>query len=492
MEKEKSETEQEIRADVVIAGTGAAGLFAALHFPKEKKVVMITKSDAESSDSFLAQGGICVLRDESDYESYFEDTMRAGHYENRRESVDIMIRSSAEVIRELIGFGVEFEKKTGGSKTEAGENNFLDEYAFTREGAHSACRILFHEDVTGREITGKLLAQVRRRPNVTILEHVTMTDILEEHAALPASVRGTTAMQQTVRCGGITAEDAKGGRIRISAPCTILATGGIGGLYEHSTNYPHLTGDALRIAQRHGIRLEHLDYVQFHPTTLYSRKPGRRFLISESVRGEGAILLDKNGERFVDELLPRDVVTAAIREQMKKDGTDHVWLSMERISRETILRHFPNIYRHCLEEGYDVTKEWIPVVPAQHYFMGGIWVDKNSETSMPGLFAAGETSCNGVHGANRLASNSLLESLVFARRAAEKINKNEQKPEESYEWNYNDTAGGSSDSGSTAGRYIQRGREYQRSYERSRAGRGRADLQAGGNSGRIGCVSQSV
>ena len=161
--------------------------------------------------------------------------------------------------------------------------------------------------------------------------------------------------------------------------------------------------------------------MQIHPTTLYSTKPGRRFLISESVRGEGAILLDKNKERFVNELLPRDVVTKEIRRQMKKDGTDHVWLSMERIDKDTILKHFPNIYHHCLEEGYDVTKECIPVVPAQHYFMGGIWVDSDSKTSMDHLYAVGETSCNGVHGANRLASNSLLESLVFAKRAARKI-----------------------------------------------------------------------
>ena len=161
--------------------------------------------------------------------------------------------------------------------------------------------------------------------------------------------------------------------------------------------------------------------MQIHPTTLYSKKPGRRFLISESVRGEGAVLLDKNGERFTDELQPRDVVTAAIRRQMEKDGTDHVWLSMKTIDKDTIMKHFPNIYEHCLEEGYDVTKDWIPVVPAQHYFMGGIWVDSDSRTSMKRLFAAGETSCNGVHGANRLASNSLLESLVFAKRAARKI-----------------------------------------------------------------------
>lgn len=427
---EEMETEREMQEDVVIVGTGAAGLFAALNLPRDRKILIITKKDAESSDSFLAQGGICVLRDQTDYESYFEDTMRAGHYENRKESVDIMIRSSREIIRELIGYGVKFERRDSGTEQDApeaqekpekpdkqeteGQENFLDDYAFTREGAHSRPRILFHEDVTGKEITSKLLAQVRSLENVRIMEYTTMTDIIVEETDVQMGENG-------VQCAGIIAEDARGNILKIRAPYTILASGGIGGLYEHSTNYPHLTGDALRIAEKHGIRLEHLDYVQIHPTTLYSKKPGRRFLISESVRGEGAILLDKNGKRFTDELQPRDVVTAAIREQMEKDGTDHVWLSMERIDKNTILNHFPNIYEHCLEEGYDVTKEWIPVVPAQHYFMGGIWVDSDSQTSMEHLFAAGETSCNGVHGANRLASNSLLESLVFAQRAAQKI-----------------------------------------------------------------------
>ena len=427
---EEMETEREMQEDVVIVGTGAAGLFAALNLPRDRKILIITKKDVESSDSFLAQGGICVLKDESDYESYFEDTMRAGHYENRKESVDIMIRSSREIIRELIGYGVKFERRESGREQDApeaqekpekpdkqeteGQENFLDDYAFTREGAHSRPRILFHEDVTGKEITSKLLAQVRSLENVRIMEYTTMTDIIVEETDVQTGENG-------MQCAGIIAEDAQGNVLKIYAPYTILASGGIGGLYEHSTNYPHLTGDALRIAEKHGIRLEHLDYVQIHPTTLYSKKPGRRFLISESVRGEGAILLDKNGKRFTDELQPRDVVTAAIREQMEKDGTDHVWLSMERIDKDTILNHFPNIYEHCLEEGYDVTKEWIPVVPAQHYFMGGIWVDSDSQTSMEHLFAAGETSCNGVHGANRLASNSLLESLVFAKRAAQKI-----------------------------------------------------------------------
>lgn len=380
------------KTDVVIAGTGVGGLFTALNLPRDTQIVMITKSDLESSDSFLAQGGICVMRDEEDYDGYFEDTMRAGHYENRKESVDIMLRGSREVIDALVGYGVEFARENG-------------EFLYTREGAHSRPRILFHEDITGEEITGKLLARVRECPNITLCEYTAMTDLIEEDGM----------------CRGITVRTEEDEKFSILAQNTVLATGGIGGRYQHSTNFSHLTGDALDIAKRHHIRMENLDYVQFHPTTLYSKKPGRRFLISESVRGEGAVLYNKKKERFVNELLPRDVVTEAIHRQMKEDGTDYVWLSMEYMEKETILKHFPHIYKHCLEEGYDVTCECIPVVPAQHYFMGGIWVDSDSRTSMKGLYAVGETSCNGVHGANRLASNSLLESLVFAKRAAEKI-----------------------------------------------------------------------
>lgn len=379
------------QTDIVIVGTGVSGLFSALNLPSDKRILLITKSDLESSDSFLAQGGICVQRDDEDFDSYFEDTMRAGHYENRRQSVAIMIENSRQIIRDLVGFGVEFEQQNG-------------EFLYTREGAHSKPRILFHQDTTGKEITSKLLMQVKQRKNITLYEYTTMKDILVKD--------GT--------CEGILAEQ-NGRLFEIYAAYTILASGGIGGTYTNSTNFPHLTGDAIAIAKKHGIRLEHLDYVQIHPTTLYSQKRGRRFLISESVRGEGAFLYDKKGQRFVDELCPRDVVTAAIYKQMEQDHTEHVWLSMEHIPKETILKHFPNIYRHCLEEGYNVLRDWIPVVPAQHYFMGGIWVDSHSKTSMERLYAVGETSCNGVHGANRLASNSLLESLVFAKRAAKQI-----------------------------------------------------------------------
>lgn len=389
-------TVRNMKADVVIVGCGVSGLYCALNLPSDKKIMMVTKSVAEESDSFLAQGGICVLHDENDYDAFFEDTMRAGHYENNKQSVDIMIRSSRAVIDDLVKYGTRFERDG-------------EEFAYTREGAHSRPRILFHEDETGKEITSHLLAEVRTRENIELIENFTMVDLIFKDNT----------------CGGIIGFDRDGECISINADYTVLATGGIGGLYKHSTNFPHLTGDALALSVKYGIKLLHIDYIQIHPTTLYSKtKNGRDFLISESVRGEGAILLNSKGERFVNELLPRDVVANAIFDEMKKEGTEHVWLSLAPIPNEEIKNHFPNICQRCLEEGYDVTKEPIPVVPAQHYLMGGIDVNEYSKTSANRLYAVGETACNGVHGRNRLASNSLLESLVFAKRAAGDIMSN--------------------------------------------------------------------
>lgn len=396
---------QNYKTDILIVGTGASGLFAALHCPSDKNILMITKDAVENSDSFLAQGGICVLRDENDYNSFMEDTLKAGHYENRRESVDIMIRSSREVINELISYGVDFARQENG------------ELNYTREGCHSKARILFHEDITGKEITRNLLKAVQKLPNVHILEYVTMLDLIE----------------QDNTCFGILAKDKNDEYLTIEADNTILASGGIGGLYEHSTNYPHLTGDAIAIALRHNIKLENPDYVQIHPTSLYTNKPGRSFLISESVRGEGAKLYGKDGKRFANEVLPRDLMTAEIKKQMAKDNMPYVWLDMTVLGKDVILNHFPHIYEKCLEEGFDVTKQWIPIVPAQHYYMGGIHVDKYSKTTMNNLYAVGETSCNGVHGANRLASNSLLEGLVFAKRAVNKIHDDENAQHKKYD-----------------------------------------------------------
>ena len=380
-----------MNTDILIVGSGCSGLYCALQLPRNIKITIITKSDVELSDSYLAQGGMCMLKEEGDYDSYFQDTMRAGHYENDTTSVDIMIRSSRDVVDDLIECGVDFQRDEQGR------------LAYTREGGHSKNRIVFHKDITGREITSKLLDKVRRLSNVEIYEHTALLDIVSSgNACLGAVIRTQEGKTEVV-----------------SARYTVLATGGIGGLFKRSTNYRHLTGDAVAIAIKHGVKLKNIDYIQIHPTTLYSpHSSDRSFLISESVRGEGAKLYDKNMKRFVNELLPRDQLTAAIYEQMRKDGTEHVWEDLRTIPIEELKSHFPNIVAHCSKMGYDVTKECIPVVPAQHYFMGGIKVDYNSKTSMDRLYAIGETACNGVHGKNRLASNSLLESLVFAKRAA--------------------------------------------------------------------------
>ena len=393
-----------MKTDVLVAGCGCSGLYLALNLPKEKQILIVTKSDAESNDSYLAQGGMCVLTNEDDYEAYFEDTMAAGHYENDRKSVEIMIRSSQDVLKDLMGWGADFKKDADG--------NLL----YTREGAHSAKRIVFHEDVTGKEITSHLLEEVRKRDNITMMEYTTLVDIISRDGVCYG---GVLRMQD--------------GRIeKVEAEQVVLATGGVGGVYRHSTNFRHLTGDGIAIAIKHGVELKDITYVQIHPTTFYTKeKEQRSFLISESVRGEGAKLYDKHGKRFVNELLPRDLLTAEIRKQMEKDGTDYVWEDLREIPMEELDSHFPNIIEHCRQMGYDVHKECIPVVPAQHYFMGGIKVNHESKTSMEGLYAVGETACNGVHGKNRLASNSLLESLVFAKRAAADITSRKDRIEES-------------------------------------------------------------
>lgn len=383
-----------MKTNVLIVGSGCSGLYTALNLPQGLQITIITKDTLENSDSFLAQGGICMLKDDSDYESFFEDTLRAGHYENDKVSVDLMIKSSPDVIEDLLDFGVDFQRDENGN------------LVFTREGAHSDKRILFYQDTTGKEITSRLLAAVKKRPNITLMEHTCLLDILEEDN----------------RCYGGVVRLENGDLEKITADVTVLASGGVGGLYKNSTNFKHLTGDALAISLKHDIELKDMSYVQIHPTTLYQENPKERlFLISESVRGEGALLYDKNMNRFADELQPRDVVAQAILKQMEKDGTDHVWEDLRTISKKELEEHFPNILAHCREAGYDPFTECIPVVPAQHYFMGGIKVNHHSKTTMDALYAVGETACNGVHGQNRLASNSLLESLVFAKRAAKDL-----------------------------------------------------------------------
>lgn len=379
-----------IETDVVIVGSGVAGLFAGLCLPRDKDILIITKEDLKECDSYLAQGGVCVLKDIDDFNCYFEDTMKAGHYENNPESVRVMIESSTDVISTLIDLGVHFDTATDG------------DYDYTREGAHRRNRILHHKDETGKEITATLLGIAKSRENITLVTQTTMIDFIEKNNT----------------CQGIVCEDEYGEMGAILARDIILATGGIGGLFLNSTNFPHITGDSFALALMHNVALKDMNYIQIHPTTLYSKKSGMRFLISESVRGEGAILLNENGERFTDELQPRDVVTNAIVKEMEKFGTDHVYLTLPSMSSAEAQKRFPNIFEACMEEGYDITKDKVPVTPAQHYMMGGVETDINGKTSMEHLYAVGETACNGVHGRNRLASNSLLESLVFAKRAA--------------------------------------------------------------------------
>lgn len=390
-----------IKTDVVIVGSGVAGLFAALCLPRDKDILVITKEDLKECDSYLAQGGVCVLKDINDFNCYFEDTMKAGHYENNPESVRVMIESSTDVISTLVDLGVKFDTDGDG------------DFDYTREGAHRRNRILHHKDETGKEITATLLRIAKKRENITFVTQTTMIDFIEKDNI----------------CQGIVCEDEYGEMGAIIAKDVILATGGIGGLFLNSTNYPHITGDSFALALKHGVELQDMNYIQIHPTTLYSKKKGRRFLISESVRGEGAVLLNEKGERFTDELQPRDVVTNAIVDEMAKFGTDHVYLTLPTMSSEEAAKRFPNIYEACMDEGYDITKDRVPVTPAQHYMMGGVKTDINGKTSMEHLYAVGETACNGVHGKNRLASNSLLESLVFSKRAAMLIAKDaEDKP----------------------------------------------------------------
>lgn len=393
-----------IKTDTVIVGSGIAGLFAALCLPSNMDVLVITKENLRDCDSSLAQGGICVQRDINDFNSFFEDTMKAGHHENNPDAVRVMIESSREVIDTLVGLGVDFDTDHKG------------EFDYTREGAHRENRILHHKDETGKEITATLVSIARKRRNITFVTQTTMIDFIAKDNI----------------CYGIVCEDEFDEMGAILAKNIILATGGIGGLFKNSTNFAHITGDSFALSLKHNVELQDMNYIQIHPTTLYSKKKGRRFLISESVRGEGAILLNEKGERFTDELQPRDVVTNAIVEEMKKFGKDHVYLTLPNMTSEEAKERFPNIFEACMDEGYDMTKDMVPVTPAQHYMMGGVKTDLNGLTSMKYLYAVGETACNGVHGRNRLASNSLLESLVFAKRAADYIAKDSSDKDDNY------------------------------------------------------------
>ncbi|SKA77680.1 L-aspartate oxidase [Caloramator quimbayensis] len=382
----------DIECDVLIVGTGIAGLYSALNLRDDLNIALISKGDITKTNTYLAQGGIATAKDEHDKPSFIEDTLRAGNYKNDLTAVRVLVDESIENIKKLIELGVDFDKS---------KDNLL----YTREGAHSTNRIVHHKDYTGKEVADSLIEKVLKRKNIKIYKNFYLCDLIT----------------QNNRClGGIFIKESK--QLNIFSKFTILATGGIGGLFKNSTNQRILTGDGLSIAVKNNIKLKDIQYIQFHPTAFYESTNERRFLISESVRGEGAHLLNSKGERFVDELLPRDEVSSKIYSEMKKTNSSNVYLSLSHLNSSYIKQRFPKIYSECLKRGIDITKDSIPVAPAQHYFMGGIEVDLYSKTSMENLFAAGEVSCSGVHGENRLASNSLLEGLVFSRRAADYIN----------------------------------------------------------------------
>ena len=380
-------------ADVLIVGSGVAGLYTALNLREDLEIIMVSKKSVNLCNSSLAQGGIAVARGKEDFQSFIEDTLKAGKYENNIDSVRVLVEESMDNINKLIDLGANFEKDEKG-------------VLFTKEGAHEINRIVYHKDITGKHVEDILLENVKRRKNIKIIEECEMVDIYHRDN----------------RCiGALFNKDEE--NLSIYAKVVILATGGIGGLFKKSTNERIITGDSIGVAIRNNIEIKDLSYIQIHPTAFFSKKSEeKRFLISESVRGEGGKLINCNGERFVDELLPRDIVSKKIYEEMKKTNSNNVFLDVSFMEKSFLQNRFPNIYNKCLEEGIDISKEPIPVAPAQHYFMGGIKVDLNGKTSMENLYAFGETSCTGVHGANRLASNSLLEALVFSRRGALEIN----------------------------------------------------------------------
>lgn len=380
--------------DVLIAGSGVSGLNCALNLRKDLNVLVVCKDSINCTDTNLAQGGISVAKGSDDIDLFIEDTLKAGKYKNDKDNVRILAEESRNSIDSLINMGIKLDKNEDGSLN------------YTREGAHSINRIVHTKDNTGESVENILIKNVRKNANITVWENTTLFDIIEKN---------------NVCLGAKIIKDDK--QINVYSKFVVLATGGIGGLYKNSTNQRSLKGISLNIASKHNIELKDINYIQFHPTAFYEEDiENRRFLISESVRGEGGLLTDINGERFINELLPRDVVSDAIYKRMALTDTPYVHLDISFRDSVYLKNRFSLIYNECLKKGTDITKECIKVSPAQHFFMGGIKVDKNSSTSMENLYAVGETSCTGIHGANRLASNSLLEGLVFSKRAAEKMN----------------------------------------------------------------------
>lgn len=387
-----------ITTNYLVIGSGVAGLTFALkmsnRFP-EKTITIITKSNADESNTKYAQGGIAIVTNEAEdsYQKHIEDTLICGDGLCDLDIVKMVIIEGPKRLKELIEWGAKFDKNTNG------------DFDLGKEGGHSQNRVVHHKDQTGHEIERAILNQVQRKENITVLDHHFALDLITEDNC----------------CLGVYALNEKTNEIiTFQSDFTLLASGGIGHLYGHTTNPVIATGDGIAMAFRANVTIKDMEFIQFHPTALYDNSTGSKFLISEAVRGFGAYLRTKKGERFMlnydsrGDLASRDIVSQSIDLELKKSGDNCVYLDCTHLNLRAFIKHFPMIYERCNERGINIAKNWIPVVPAQHYLCGGIVVDKNGKTSIENLFACGECSQTGLHGANRLASNSLLEALVYS------------------------------------------------------------------------------
>lgn len=402
-----------VQSDYLVIGSGIAGLSFALKAAETGSVTLITKKEFQESNTNYAQGGIASVLDPDDsFDSHVQDTLNAGAGLCRKEVVELVVAAGPSMVQALMAWGAEFTR----------EKN-KESLALGREGGHSKNRIVHAADLTGREIERALTETASAHPNITLYEHHMAIDLITEHHLFGAKVSPSSK----IHCWGAYGLDAATGKVKtFLARFTLLCSGGCGQIYQHTTNPKIATGDGIAMAYRAGARVSNLEFMQFHPTTLYHPK-SNSFLVSEAVRGHGGILIDRAGNAFMEtyhemgSLAPRDVVARAIDNELKKSGDPCVFLDITHCPANEIRTRFPNIYQQCLHFGIDITQEPIPVVPAAHYMCGGVYTDTCGRTDIEGLYASGEVSCTGLHGANRLASNSLLEALVFSERAAQDI-----------------------------------------------------------------------